>query len=142
MLIIRLLMVHMGPQHTQCGQKTARLAPVLQMGLKGHVRGLSSKPAPLVRSKARSMNLFSAHCQPCSWHSPSQTALFGRPLACALPIRVRVRIKVGGSVRRCCYRGTGATLGWVKMPSTSQLRSLYRPTVSHIWCLVGPASPG
>ena len=29
-------MVHMGPEHTQCCQKTARLAPGLQMGLKGH----------------------------------------------------------------------------------------------------------
>ena len=38
MLIIRLVMVHMGPKHTQYGQKTARLAPVLQNGLKGHVR--------------------------------------------------------------------------------------------------------
>jgi hypothetical protein len=28
MLIIRLVMVHMGPKHTQYGQKTARLAPV------------------------------------------------------------------------------------------------------------------
>ena len=37
MLIIRLVMVHMGPNHTQYGQKTARLAPVLQNGLKGHV---------------------------------------------------------------------------------------------------------
>ena len=38
MLIIRLVMVHMGPKHTQYGQKTARLAPVLQNGLKGHVQ--------------------------------------------------------------------------------------------------------
>ena len=38
MLIIRLVMVHMGPQHTQYGQKTARLAPVLQNGLNVHVR--------------------------------------------------------------------------------------------------------
>ena len=41
MLIIRLVMVHMGPKHTQYGQKTARLAPVLQNGLKGHVGALS-----------------------------------------------------------------------------------------------------
>ena len=40
MLIIRLVMVHMGPKHTQYGQKTARLAPVLQNGLKGHVGAL------------------------------------------------------------------------------------------------------
>ena len=33
-------MVHMGPQHTQCGRKPARLAPVLQMGLKSHKRPL------------------------------------------------------------------------------------------------------
>ena len=38
MLIIRLVMVHMGPKHTQYGQKTARLAPVLQNGLNVHVR--------------------------------------------------------------------------------------------------------
>ena len=38
MLIIRLVMAHMGPKHTQYGQNTARLAPVLQIGLKGHVR--------------------------------------------------------------------------------------------------------
>ena len=38
MLIIRLVMVQIGPKHTQYGQKTARLAPVLQNGLKGHVR--------------------------------------------------------------------------------------------------------
>ena len=38
MLIIRLVMVHMGPKHTQYGQKPARPAPVLQNGLKGHVR--------------------------------------------------------------------------------------------------------
>ena len=31
MLIIRLVMVHMCPQRTQCGQKKAPLAPVLQM---------------------------------------------------------------------------------------------------------------
>ena len=42
MLIIRLVMVHMGPKHTQYGQKTARLAPVLQNGLKGHVGALSA----------------------------------------------------------------------------------------------------
>ena len=40
MPIIRLVMVHMGPKHTQYGQKTARLAPVLQNGLKGHVGAL------------------------------------------------------------------------------------------------------
>ena len=45
MLIIRLVMVHMGPKHTQYGQKTARLAPVLQNGLKGHVGAL--KPSPV-----------------------------------------------------------------------------------------------
>ena len=38
MPIIRLVMVHMGPKHTQYGQKTARLAPVLQNGLNVHVR--------------------------------------------------------------------------------------------------------
>ena len=37
MLIIRLVMVHMGPQHTPYGQKTAGPAPVLQMGPEGHV---------------------------------------------------------------------------------------------------------
>ena len=40
MLIIRLVMVHMGPKHTQYGQKTARLAPVLQNGLNVHVGAL------------------------------------------------------------------------------------------------------
>ena len=43
MLIIRLVMVRMGPKHTQYGQKTARLAPVLQNGLKGHVRPPSTR---------------------------------------------------------------------------------------------------
>ena len=43
MLIIRLVMVHMGPKHTQYGQKTARLAPVLQNGLKGHVGALKTQ---------------------------------------------------------------------------------------------------
>ena len=38
MLIIRFNMVHMGPQHTQCGRKPARLAPALQMGLNAHKR--------------------------------------------------------------------------------------------------------
>ena len=38
MLIIRFIMVHTGPQHTQCGRKPARLAPVLQMGLNAHKR--------------------------------------------------------------------------------------------------------
>ena len=42
MVIIRLVMVHGRPQHTQYGHKTARLAPVLQMGMKGHVRPPSS----------------------------------------------------------------------------------------------------
>ena len=46
MLIIRLVMVHMGPKHTQYGQKTARLAPVLQNGLKGHVGALRWCGAP------------------------------------------------------------------------------------------------
>jgi hypothetical protein len=41
MLIIRLVMVHMGPKHTQYGQKTARLAPVLQNGLNVHVGALN-----------------------------------------------------------------------------------------------------
>ena len=41
MLIIRLVMVHMGPKHTQHGQKTARLAPVLQNGLNVHVGALT-----------------------------------------------------------------------------------------------------
>ena len=41
MLIIRLVMVHMGPKHTQYGQKTARLAPVLQNGLNVHVGALT-----------------------------------------------------------------------------------------------------
>ena len=38
----RVVMARRFPQHTQCGNKTARLAPGLQMGLKGHVR----PPAP------------------------------------------------------------------------------------------------
>ena len=49
MFIIRLVMVHMGPKHTQYGQKTARLAPVLQNGLKGHVRPPSAADSPCFR---------------------------------------------------------------------------------------------
>ena len=41
MLTIRLVMVHVGPKHTQCDKKTARLSPDLQMDLEGHVQGLS-----------------------------------------------------------------------------------------------------
>ena len=48
MLIIRLVMVHMGPKHTQYGQKTARLAPVLQNGLKGHVRPPIARPTSYI----------------------------------------------------------------------------------------------
>ena len=44
-LIVRLVMVHMGPQDTRCVKKTSRLAPVLQMGPKGHVRVLTSPRA-------------------------------------------------------------------------------------------------
>ena len=43
MLIIRFIMVHMGPQHTQCGRKPARIAPVLQMGLSAHKRPLTTR---------------------------------------------------------------------------------------------------
>ena len=53
MLIIRLVMVHMGPKHTQYGHKTARLAPVLQNGLKGHVGALRGAAIASRRAAAR-----------------------------------------------------------------------------------------
>ena len=52
MLMIRLVMDHMSPEHTQYGQKTARLAPVLQNGLKGHVRPPRVHAAPYASSSS------------------------------------------------------------------------------------------
>ena len=71
MLIIRLVMVHMGPKHTQYGQKTARLAPVLQNGLKGHVR------PPMVRE---------SHTPP--WVRPSRKGLLGTFLSKTVQVGV------------------------------------------------------
>ena len=45
-------MVHMGPQHTQCGRKPARLAPVLQNALKSHKRPLIPNAGEVEESEA------------------------------------------------------------------------------------------
>ena len=60
MLIIRLVMVHMGPKHTQYGQKTARLAPVLQNGLNVHVGALNG---PYAASETMPEAQFKSFCE-------------------------------------------------------------------------------
>ena len=103
MLIIRFIMVHMGPQHTQCGRKPAQLAPVLQMGLNAHKRPLTSlavtglhstKPVPVpiypIRRAAR----------------PGMPRL-GMPRL-GMPRPACLAIGLGGSGCRCICHDAGA----------------------------------